>query len=868
MKVLTIGTGSQLLFDLYDASEVSLIGSICKTNIVSLISNPITNLQSQHTEGINHFVSGQLKKDYFKYLSAKVKDCDYIILDFLDEMHDYAQLEDSFITLNYDVQQSSLMDILKDKEVRQNKFSEQWCNACLRFIDRLKQFVPSNKIILHEMYLAEKYVNNGELLQFSNVKDIQKTNEILKKKYTFFKQNFKGVNIISIDENYADANHKYLLRPHLLNYSYYEKFYDHLYNTFDLTQELYKIPIDKNIQLNLPANIKFTFLPGGEAELQTYLDINYKEIVCWTDYYDRINKKEKTILPKLKKNAQYILECVGISNVDLKLRIEFYDSKDKLVDSMVCQKKDLVVKTPKEFASYQIYLQAEGMGEAHIQFLKIRRFRRQGYVTGFDHILANKDSEDIKYIFEKHDSPYLVVVFHGFNPYNTAYEFLGVLKDVKVNKLYLLDDYGLNGRFYQDVNRKDNLQQNIIQLIERLAEEQGIVKDNIITLGGSKGGGSATYYGLRMNIGHVIAGGPPLYLGIFNTYYNHHISFLNSVAGGITQGDVEYIDDIIPAVARKGNIKTKLHFLSITNDIYYEGYFEKFSSVLEDSRITYNNDLRQGKGHQDLPKHLGTWAKETLLNIISDQNQKVKMLIFGSCDSRDIFRVYEEHNGHPKYEIIDYYARSSLASVTAKPIPYKEEQISLSSNFRRKSLHRDLDKAFIKNLKDIAKKVDYLVIDFMEERFDILRYNNTHLTRSWEYRESNLQNEFNATILDRFDSEVTKIWEENCSKFIEELKKYFRPEQIILNEIQMVKSYLKDNQMYLFENQDYICKFNKLLVHYHQYFKENFEGINVIKPKDEDYFYCDSKHLWGCFPYHFNDRYYLELERQIGRFID
>ncbi|MCI0766660.1 DUF6270 domain-containing protein [Bacillus sp. TL12] len=490
MKVITIGTGSQLLFDLCNKPGISLIDSIYKTNVMSLMSKPIKGLQQQTTVELNRYALEQLQKGYFKRLSQKAKESDYIIIDFLDEMYSSVKEDGSFITLNYDVQNSSLMKVLKDNEIYPNELNEEWYSTCLLLIDELKKLISNKKIILHEMYLAEKYKKDGGLLEFSNVEEIRKLNKILKGKYEFFKENFEGINVINIDQNYADANHKYLLRPHLLSTSYYECLHDILCNNLTMKREQYS------------------------------------------------------------------------------------------------------------------------------------------------------------------------------NPYS-----------------------------------------------------------------------------------------------------------------------------------------------------------------------------------------------------------KVKMFILGSCDSRDIFRVYEEHKGYPKYEIIDYYARSSVISLIAKSLPYKEEQISLTSNFRRKSLYRDLDKTFVKDLKEIAKKVDYLVIDFMEERFDILKYNDTYLTRSWEYRESNLQNEFNATVLDRFDSTLTKVWEENCLRFIEELKRYFRPEQIILNDVQMVNSYFKDGQMHLFENQEYICNFNKVVAHYNQYFKENFEGINVIRPKDKSYFYCDAKHLWGCFPYHFNDRYYLELEKQMREII-
>ncbi|MCU0094798.1 hypothetical protein N7917_06815 [Bacillus sp. OR9] len=62
MKVITIGTGSRLLFDLYKKPGISLIDSICKTNIMSLMSKPIKGLEQQDTINLNHYTLEQLKK--------------------------------------------------------------------------------------------------------------------------------------------------------------------------------------------------------------------------------------------------------------------------------------------------------------------------------------------------------------------------------------------------------------------------------------------------------------------------------------------------------------------------------------------------------------------------------------------------------------------------------------------------------------------------------------------------------------------------------------------------------------------------------------------------------------------------------------
>jgi hypothetical protein len=244
------------------------------------------------------------------------------------------------------------------------------------------------------------------------------------------------------------------------------------------------------------------------------------------------------------------------------------------------------------------------------------------------------------------------------------------------------------------------------------------------------------------------------------------------------------------------------------------------------------------------------------------KREELNVGIMGSCDSRDIFRVYEEYNFNSTYNINEYYARSSVISLVSKSTDYAESNINLQSNFKKKSLFRDLNKSFITDLENISSQLDFLVIDFMEERFDIIKTEETFITRSWEFRESNLQSELFYTLIDRFDTDLEKIWEKCCLIFIEHLRKYFKPNQIILNKVGMVDKYIKNNDVNMFDNHEHIQKFNKLLDHYNTFFQENFPGIHVISGSRINWF-CDSNHLWGCFPYHFNDEYYLELEEQI-----
>jgi len=143
-----------------------------------------------------------------------------------------------------------------------------------------------------------------------------------------------------------------------------------------------------------------------------------------------------------------------------------------------------------------------------------------------------------------------------------------------------------------------------------------VSKENIITLGASKGGSAALYYGLRMNVGYIIAAGPPIYWSIFNSCYQHQVSFFHHVAGGLSEEDNHYMDCILENMAQNNDKTTTVHFLSITNDIYYEGYLDRFLKLLQRVGIKYTSVVKDGNGHGDLPKYIIPWVYEVLHQIL------------------------------------------------------------------------------------------------------------------------------------------------------------------------------------------------------------------------------------------------------------
>ena len=95
-------------------------------------------------------------------------------------------------------------------------------------------------------------------------------------------------------------------------------------------------------------------------------------------------------------------------------------------------------------------------------------------------------------------------------------------------------------------------------------------------------------------------------------------------------------------------------------------------------------------------------------------NSLAKILIFGSCVSRDILNYPQ---AKAQFMLVDYYARSSIASLGAMSIEMPSEVQNIGSKFQRRMIERDIRKDF---LKDLARlQFDVLLIDLIDERFNL-----------------------------------------------------------------------------------------------------------------------------------------------------
>ena len=229
-----------------------------------------------------------------------------------------------------------------------------------------------------------------------------------------------------------------------------------------------------------------------------------------------------------------------------------------------------------------------------------------------------------------------------------------------------------------------------------------------------------------------------------------------------------------------------------------------------------------------------------------------KIDILGSCVTRDAF----EFDGESSFLVNKYFARSSLASIYSFPLKINQDQIGLSSSFQRKMVLQDVTKELKNYIKNI--KSDLLIIDFIDERFKIVRTSgDRYVTRSSEFLKSNINSLFKTGSVSEEDK--LKMWETAAENFISDIKEYYNPRKIILHKAFWRQLYMNNKgEICNFEEETrrLIDKNNQELQYLYNFMEYKLDDINIIHI---DEFVASENHKWGLQPFHYEDDYYIEF---------
>lgn len=234
-----------------------------------------------------------------------------------------------------------------------------------------------------------------------------------------------------------------------------------------------------------------------------------------------------------------------------------------------------------------------------------------------------------------------------------------------------------------------------------------------------------------------------------------------------------------------------------------------------------------------------------------------KMAALGCYDLQRVLSKVHYNDKIREYK----YQHSSIISIMSEEVDIPIGEIL---TYKDKMIKADGSKKLRNALAD--KEIDYILIDFMEERYDILDFGRQrYLTYSDALKEKRFLSD-NIRIIRRNSDECRRLWEDSCIRFIRLLQEYVSSQKIFLVKFYLAEEYGECGKECQYKDIEQIRGINNILHGYYNYFEKNCCGINVIRLNPK-YWYTNRGLQYGCYPWHLNSNAQYDVQNKINRLM-
>ena len=210
--------------------------------------------------------------------------------------------------------------------------------------------------------------------------------------------------------------------------------------------------------------------------------------------------------------------------------------------------------------------------------------------------------------------------------------------------------------------------------------------------------------------------------------------------------------------------------------------------------------------------------------------------------------------------------RFSFSSIISIMSDKNEKHKPIACNeYRQRMVEKDFQGSLISDVR--RQPPDLLLIDLLEERFDIMECNGCYYTYSDGLDLSrNDFSEFN--IISRNSEECEKLWKESCDRFINVINELDDSCKVVL-----VENYLSERIGNIYnqdkKHKDDVSVINKMLSDYYKYLEDRSDRINIIRFADipDHLKYTDELFKYGVVPEHYNEYYFSFVADRIMDYL-
>lgn len=242
---------------------------------------------------------------------------------------------------------------------------------------------------------------------------------------------------------------------------------------------------------------------------------------------------------------------------------------------------------------------------------------------------VHRSIKNIRYVFQKSaviNNKKLIVIFSSFSTGAPKYNYMTFLKAIDCNKLFILDDYGEKGCYYMGLDGDLEVETSVMSLISSIMASNNIQFRDVISIGSSKGGSAALYYGFKYGFGNVIAGAPQYKIGTYLLDLSIK-KYAEDIFGNSSISSRIKYDNMIRLILTNDN-HTKAVILTGDGDNQYKKVLKELEYENDDGNYGICFDKCDIQNHSDIAKVFPDYLIKSLNEILGGMGKYSSTPIF------------------------------------------------------------------------------------------------------------------------------------------------------------------------------------------------------------------------------------------------
>lgn len=225
--------------------------------------------------------------------------------------------------------------------------------------------------------------------------------------------------------------------------------------------------------------------------------------------------------------------------------------------------------------------------------------------------LIRKSIDGVEYIWLRHHSDTLLIVFSAIG--SARFNYLRTLKECDCDQLYIRDCWAGGVSYYWYENKSNHPEIYTQNLINSILEKKSY--KTIITIGSSKGGTAAVYYGLTLKATMVIAGACQYRVGDYlsrHQYKEHPEQWRAVVDEELSSRWIKILDEKLEdMIEQNSGTKTKFRLIYSNKEHTYPEHIRPLIDKLNECSIEHEDQI------ESFPEHsmIGECFKKALVEL-------------------------------------------------------------------------------------------------------------------------------------------------------------------------------------------------------------------------------------------------------------